>query len=264
MGKFEREVKVLDINVDDTKKKLIEIGAEYLGEKNQKIYTYDLLSLYYRYLEAKELIKSNNELLVDINKKKLLIIFDELKDLVSDNDLKKIYSEINVSSFEKLLNMDTSKMIEKLDNSITFNEEISKILINPNKWIRVRKSNDKVELTVKHIYTKNNDQIQKVKEFEITVSSLEETNNILNSIGIINRNYQEKIRYSFKYKNAKIEIDIWPLLNPYLEIECDDDKVINEIVEKLNLDGKEIISVNTEELYKRKSIDILKMSNLKF
>ena len=63
---------------------------------------------------------------------------------------------------------------------------------------------------------------------------------------------------------AEIEIDVWPLLDPYMEIECDDEKVINEIIKELNFEDKEIVSINTEELYRRKNIDILKMANLKF
>ena len=83
-------------------------------------------------------------------------------------------------------------------------------------------------------------------------------------MGIVNRNYQEKIRYSFVYKTAEIELDEWPLLEPYMEIECDNEKVIEEIIESLNLHNKEIVSLNTEQLYKRKGIDILKISDLSF
>ena len=87
---------------------------------------------------------------------------------------------------------------------------------------------------------------------------------MLNSLGICKRNYQEKIRYSFVYKDAQIEIDIWPMLEPYLEIECDNDITVEEILEKLNLKANEIVSTNTESLYKRKNIDVLEISTLKF
>ena len=137
-------------------------------------------------------------------------------------------------------------------------------MINPNKWIRLRKSNEKIELTIKHVLNKKNNKYQNVLETEITVSSFEEANNLLENMGIYKRNYQEKIRYSYVYKDAQIEIDIWPLLEPYLEIECDNENTIKELLEKLNLKEKEIVSINTESLYKRKNIDILKMSTLKF
>ena len=52
---------------------------------------------------------------------------------------------------------------------------------------------------------KDDNKIQKVKEFEIEVSDLNETNRLLEELGVVRRNYQEKIRYSYEYKNAEIE-----------------------------------------------------------
>lgn len=87
---------------------------------------------------------------------------------------------------------------------------------------------------------------------------------MLNSLGIFKRNFQEKIRYSYKYKTACIEIDLWPMLEPYIEIECDDEELISDIVEKLGFSNKEIVSLNTEELYKRIGVDVLSIDTLSF
>ena len=264
MGKLENEIKILNIEMNDTIKKLKEIGAKYKGVKEQKIYTYDVPTIYFRFLEAKELLKSDNELLINTTLKKFSIILNEFADLVDAKILNNIYKEMEIESFDSLLNYNSKKIIEIIDNSYTFNYEISNYLINPNKWIRLRKSNDEVELTVKHIYEKNDSKFQKVQEYEIKVSDLKEANELLESIGVVKRNYQEKIRYSFEYKNAQIEIDQWPLLEPYMEIECDDETLIQKLISELKFDNKEIVSLNTEQLYKRKNIDILKMSDLKF
>lgn len=264
MAKFEKEIKVLNIDVEQTIFKLKNIGAKDKEKKEQKIYTYDIPTIYYRYLEIKSLLKSDNDLLINVSIGKLSILLDEFEDLIDNNTLNKICSEMKIKEIKDLLSMKKQDILEKVEHSKTFNSIIKNELINPNKWIRLRKSNDKVELTVKHIYQKSEDKIQKVKEYEITVSDFEETNRILTSIGIVRRNYQEKVRYSFKYKNADIEIDIWPLLDPYMEIECDDENTIIEILKKLEFESKEIVSMNTEQLYKRKSIDLLKISDLKF
>ena len=117
---------------------------------------------------------------------------------------------------------------------------------------------------MKHVYEKNNDSIQKVKEVELNVSSIDEMNLFLENIGIVRRNYQEKKRTSYKYKDASIEIDEWPLLEAYMEIECDSNETIKEILDLLDLNDHEIVSLNTQELYKRKGINILEMDELKF
>lgn len=49
-----------------------------------------------------------------------------------------------------------------------------------------------------------------------------------------------------------------------MEIECDSENTIAEILKKLELENKEIVSINTEQLYKRKDIDVLKISDLRF
>ena len=78
------------------------------------------------------------------------------------------------------------------------------------------------------------------------------------------RNYQEKIRYSYSYDSASIEIDIWPMLEPYIEIECDDLNLIEKIVSILELDNQKIVSCNTEKLYEEIGIDIKSIPELKF
>lgn len=264
MGKLEKEVKILNINIKEIYKKLDNIGAKFINIKNQKLYTYDIPTIYTRYLEIIELLKLDNEMLNNNAILKLKILLEEFSDLIENKILNKIYAEMNLNNFEILYNMEKNDILNKLENSKTFNKEIKNKLINPNKWIRLRKDNNKTELTVKHVYEKNSDDIQKVIEYEINVSDFEETNKLLNSIGIIRRNYQEKIRHSFEYKTANIEIDEWPLISPYIEIECDDINVINEIINLLGFEKKDIVSMNTTQVYKENNIDILKIYDLKF
>lgn len=263
MPKIEKEIKVLNINVDQVKEKLKEIGAKDKGKKEQKIYVYDVPTLYYRFLEIRELINSSNALLVETNLKKLEVLLLEYIDLENEEELAKEKTLLGLNDLMDILKLDIDNIREILNNQ-TLEANMKKFLINPNKWVRLRKSNDKIELTTKHILNKKHSDYQNVLETEIEVSSFEEANNLLESIGVCKRNYQEKIRYSFVYKDAQIEIDIWPMLEPYLEIECDNNKTIEEILEKLGLLENEIVSTNTESLYKRKNIDILQISTLKF
>lgn len=259
MSKIEKEIKILDINVNEVKNNLLEMGAISKGEKNQKIYVYDVPTIYYRFLEIRSLLNSDSQMIISTNKKRLQNLILEYMDLVEETELANLDCD--------LLNSICDLKIEEIRKIISdkrLEESFKKFSINPNKWIRLRESNGKTELTTKHILEKKNSKFQNVIENEIEVSSLEEANLILESIGICRRSYQEKIRYSYKYKDAEIEIDIWPLLNPYLEIECDDEKTIDEIVNKLNLSNHEIVSLNTEQLYKRINIDVHSMSELKF
>lgn len=239
------------------------MGAAFKGEKNQKIYVYDIPSIYYRFLEIRKVINSNSEMLISTNLKKLKNLIFEYIDLVDEEELRKIYERLKIEDLSLINELPIKKIREILLDS-ELERSFSKFHTNPNKWIRLRETNGKTELTVKHILEKQTTRFQYVIENEIEVSSLEETNLILESIGISKRSYQEKIRYSYKYKEAEIEIDLWPLLNPYLEIECDNEETINEIIKKLNLLNHECVSLNTEQLYKRINVDVHSISELKF
>lgn len=144
MSKYEKEVKVLNIDVEETKLKLINIGANYLGTKNQKIYTYDIPTIYYRFMESIELLDTSNELLIKTTISKLRIILDEFCDLVDEEKLKGIFKEMNILNFDELLSKNSIEIKNILVSSKLFEEEISNKLINPNKWVRLRQSNDKI------------------------------------------------------------------------------------------------------------------------
>ncbi|HPE14787.1 MAG TPA: hypothetical protein PLT65_02995 [Bacilli bacterium] len=239
------------------------IGAKNKGEKQQKIYVYDVPTLYYRFLEIRELLNSDSEMIINTNLKKLEILIFELNDLLEEEKRIALLHHLSIDSFDELSNLSLNQLKDILCDDM-LEKEIKRFSINPNKWIRLRESNNKVELTTKHILEKQNSKFQNVIETEIEVSSLDETNRLLENIGIARRSYQEKIRYSYEYKNAEIEIDIWPKLQPYMEIECDDEMVIEEIIDKLDLKNNEVVSLNTEQLYRRIGIDVHSMSELRF
>lgn len=261
--KYEKEVKVLDIDVESIMAKLQEIGATFKGKKDQKIYVYDIPTLYYRYLEICELLKSTNKLMIATNLGKLRILLEEFTDLVPDDELVNLTTELNVKSIFDILELPLSEMLAKLQSK-AFSDKISSYKINPNKWIRLRKSNDKIELTTKHVFDKKEMEVQAVGEREVITSSFEETNSILESIGIVRRSYQEKVRYSYKLDGADIEIDLWPMLNPYMEIECDDVSTIESIITRLGLETKEVVSINTQQLYHRIGINLQETPELRF
>lgn len=260
---YEKEVKILDIDVESTMAKLQEIGATFIGKKDQKIYVYDIPTLYYRYLEICELLKSSNKLMVTTNLGKLRVLLEEFADLVPDEELIVLVNELQVGDIRDIAKLPLEEVVLKIESK-AFKESISSYKINPNKWIRLRKSNDKIELTTKHVFEKSKMEVQAVGEREVNTSSFEETNSILESIGIVKRSYQEKIRYSFKLDGADIEIDLWPKLTPYMEIECDDINIIKSIITRLGFDDKEVVSTNTLQLYRKIGIDLKETPELKF
>jgi adenylate cyclase, class 2 len=85
-----------------------------------------------------------------------------------------------------------------------------------SKWIRLRDAGGEATLAVKHI---TSDAIDGTHEVEVAVDDFESTNELLAMLGFTPKSYQENRRTSFVLDSVELEIDQWPLIPPYLEIE---------------------------------------------
>jgi adenylate cyclase class 2 len=129
---------------------------------------------------------------------------------------------------------------------------ISQFRINENKWIRLRTSNEKTTLAVKQILApKEGTELQQVKETEMVVPSREVANDFLEAIGLSHRGYLEKKRTTYILNNHKIEIDTWPKIPTYFELEGKDEKDIEEILNLLgySMKDKNVVSCIVDEVY---------------
>lgn len=132
----------------------------------------------------------------------------------------------------------------------------------PNSWLRLRTNGEKTTLTVKEI---NSNKVDGTKELEIIVDDFNETDAILTKIGLSYRNFQENKRHQFIYKDTEIDIDSWPLIPTYLEIEGENEEKIIEICKDLGLDYEKSTTMDVTDIYKTVyGIEILKMKELKF
>lgn len=57
------------------------------------------------------------------------------------------------------------------------------------------------------------------QEHEVVVSDFEKMNDILEKLGYKHRNYQENKRIRYILDEVEIDIDTWPLIPTYAEIE---------------------------------------------
>lgn len=150
MNYQELEIKILNINKEQIKKKLLEIGAKLKQSRIQKIYTYDCYSpilMYKLALGDYKITNSKNSL------QKIINIISYIKPTFTQEE--KIY-------FQKLLgHEEIDKYIENNINNIDISkledEKLLKIIEDTGnrffKWIRLRQDGKKVEITIKYIYS---------------------------------------------------------------------------------------------------------------
>ena len=79
------------------------------------------------------------------------------------------------------------------------------------------------------------------------------------------RSYQENKRIQYILDNIEIDIDTWPMIPTYLEIEGNSEEEVNNMVKKLGLSNLKITALNCDDIYKEfYNIDISKIEELKF
>ncbi len=169
----------------------------------------------------------------------------------------------------KVLEIDHQAMAEKLEalGAIKKSEGLQERYVydvkpvNPNRWIRLRTNGQKTTLTIKDLQAKT---IDGMKELEIEVNDFAETNRILETLGFKNRGFQQNRRTQYILDDIEIDLDKWPMIPEYMEIEGKTSESVYHMLEKLGIDKKEICTLDVESIYKHYGHNFEHLSNLSF
>lgn len=132
---------------------------------------------------------------------------------------------------------------------------------NLNRFIRLRDTGFEVTLAYKEI---NHDGIDGTEETEVIVDNFDKTDELLSKLGYQTKWYQENHRTSFQLNGARLEIDHWPLIPPYLEIEADSYEQVIQIASLLGFAENQLVGENTLKIYVLYGINIKKIPVLCF
>ncbi|MFD5188154.1 class IV adenylate cyclase [Streptomyces sp. NPDC058357] len=131
----------------------------------------------------------------------------------------------------------------------------------PGRWVRLRDTGDTTTLCVKEITT---DAVDGTRETEVTVGDFTEAAALLRLSGLTPRSYQENRRTSYTLGPARLEVDEWPRIPPYLEIEADDEAQVWEAAAALGFARDRLTSLNTTKVYGLYGIDLEGITDLRF
>lgn len=118
---------------------------------------------------------------------------------------------------------------------------------NNNSWIRLRTNGSTTTLTLKKI---NSNSISGTTEIEICVNDFENTDKFLNELGYFSRSYQENYRIEYFLSNVIIDIDIWPMIPPLLEIEATSEQDVYNTIQLLSFESNDFISMKIGDIYR--------------
>ena len=134
--------------------------------------------------------------------------------------------------------------------------------VEKDKWIGLRTNGKVTTLTYKNIVSNT---IDGTKEVEFEVEDFNKANEFLERIGFKNRSYQENERIQYILSNVEIDIDSWPMIPTYMEIEGKSEEEIINMKKVLDIDETKVTTLNCDDIYKQiYKIDISKIKELKF
>ena len=212
------------------------------------------------------------EIRKNINLQKIKNLFYEIDQLLEEKDIAFLQENFKINNLTEVFTLPQQE-IEVILNSPKLMLFIDRYKKTTKKWIRLTKTvaeNDIGEksefttITIKHILKNNESGIQQMKETEIVVNSFEETNELLENLGFFYRSYQEKKRKKYVLNDHEIDIDTWPGLPTYFEIEGENKVDLETMLNLLGYSFEEAVSCTADELYQERGIDINNQKELKF
>lgn len=176
---------------------------------------------------------------------------------------------MNIEFEGRILEINKDEIIKKLENlgAEKVDDYFQKRYVydfNPiikGKWIRLRTDGKETTLTIKSVEELT---ISGTKEIEIVVDDFDKTNMILNELGYNYRSYQENKRTIYILNGVEIDIDSWPMIPTYIEVEGKSEEEVIETMKLLGYSKEDICALDVQSIYKYYNKNIDDYRELKF
>jgi adenylate cyclase class 2 len=119
-------------------------------------------------------------------------------------------------------------------------------------FIRIRTDGKKSSLTYKH---RKGRGLRNTKEVETSIKDFDKAAFIISKI-IKEKYYQENRREIYSYKGLEIDINYWPKVSPFMEIEGPSARQIYKFIKELKIKGKLLGNVSMVNLYRYYNKDL--------
>ncbi len=163
------------------------------------------------------------------------------------NEIEVKILDVNVPNMVKKLEaLGAKKVLDTIQEIIFFDNP--KNPFSKGEVLRLRKNGEVVELTYKKRKAKEGVKIS--DEREVNVSDFEMTRKILQGIGLKEIRQHTKHRISYHLPKISFELDTYPGIPTFLEIETEDEVLLREYVRKLGFTMEEAKPWNAKNVFK--------------
>ena len=144
--------------------------------------------------------------------------------------------EIDPKGIEEKLNKMGAEKIQDVMLKVDWFSPLALVKENRPSYLRLRSySSGKVEVTWKG-KKEMLGTVRKTEEVNVLVDSYEKTRMLFEALGYMCYAHQEKKRVSWRLGNVQFDMDTYPHVPTYLEIEASSEKEITDMIKKLDLE----------------------------
>ena len=178
------------------------------------------------------------------------------------------FLEVDVAELEKKLIKIGAKRVDNYEYNRKLFDYPDGSMNDRHGWIRVRTDGKETTLTYKQTLRKKLNEGKEenvgVKEIEVVVDDYEKTCELMKAIGLIVTTEEKNTRTRYEKDDVVFDIDSWPFIPTYLEIESSSFKKVHEAARELDLDPKNGIIGSAGTIYKRYGFDTGTYSSITF
>ncbi len=133
---------------------------------------------------------------------------------------------------QKLQNLDAKDLGEELISEQIFHDAAGE-WYKQRKFARIRKTGKGIFFTYKHVEQRT---ATGTVEIEFSIAEPGKVKSFLEALGLVMDREQEKRRHKFKLGEVIVDIDTWPKIPTYVELEGPSEEQIKEAAAKLGFD----------------------------
>lgn len=118
--------------------------------------------------------------------------------------------------------------------------------IDEHSFARVRDEGNRITMSYKHLDSLT---LSGMKEICLEVNDFDEAINFVKALGLKPKAEQETYREEWKLGNVEIDIDTWPWIPSYVEIEGPDEDSVKATASRLGFDMADALYGSVDQVY---------------
>ncbi len=178
------------------------------------------------------------------------------------------FLEVNVPELEKKLVAIGAEKVGIYDYRRMLLDYPDFRLNKSHSWIRLRTNGKETTLAYKESIKNPDDSTGLkdlgMKEIEIIVDDYQKTYELMKALGFVIKREEKNKRIRYTKGSAVFDIDFWPFIPPYLEVESTSIQLAKNAASELGLDGEVGIISTAGAVYKKYGINKDEYSSITF